>query len=143
LKHIILHIDGASRGNPGKAGIGFVIFEQRQKELPGDLNVLEEGYEYIGETTNNIAEYTALIKGLKRCLLYKPSKLEIKSDSELLVRQILGTYKVRNPNLAELHKESLKYLSTLKGRWKVEHIKREFNKIADKLANKGIDSYFS
>lgn len=119
-----LFCDGASKGNPGDAGIGCLIISDNKKI---------EISEYIGKTTNNVAEYTALIKGLEEALKEGISDIEIYSDSELLVRQINGIYKVRNKNLFPLYKRVLELLNKFKS-YKIIHIYRENNVLADYLA---------
>lgn len=130
-KELILYIDGVARGNPGEGGIGIIIKNQ-------DGKVLEEIGGYIGETTNNYAEYTALVTALKAALRYKPSKVTVYSDSQLLVRQINGLYRVKSQNLIPLYKEGKDIISKI-GNVMVLHIPREKNKEADVLANKGVD----
>ncbi|MFQ5956454.1 MAG: ribonuclease HI family protein [Candidatus Brocadiales bacterium] len=131
-KRLLVYTDGASRGNPGKAGIGVVICDRKQ-------NVLEEISEYIGETTNNVAEYKALIRGLEKALKYGPKELEVFSDSELLVKQINGQYKVRAPSILPLYKEAKRLIGTLP-KWKIQYIPREKNTLADALANMALDA---
>lgn len=131
-ERITLYIDGAARGNPGKAGIGIVLRDKSNK-------VIEEAGQYIGETTNNVAEYRALLEGLKRVLARGAKGVEILSDSELLVRQIHGEYKVRSPSLLPLYREAMELLNNL-ARWEIVHIPREENPRADALANMAIDS---
>ncbi|MCX7770968.1 MAG: ribonuclease HI family protein [Proteobacteria bacterium] len=120
-----LYCDGASRGNPGEAGIGCVIFLNDNRKI--------EISEYIGQTTNNVAEYNALIRGLEETLKIGVEEIEIFSDSELLVRQITGIYKVKNKNLIPLYEKIKQLLSNLKSH-KIIHINREDNSMADKLA---------
>ncbi|MGB9822087.1 ribonuclease HI family protein [Thermodesulfovibrio sp.] len=119
-----LYCDGASRGNPGNAGIGCLIILDNKKIAIS---------EYIGKTTNNVAEYTALIRGLQEALNQKAEEIEIFSDSELLVRQIKGVYKVRNKNLIPLYEKVRELLSRFK-KYQISHIYREENSLADKLA---------
>ncbi len=128
---IVVYTDGASRGNPGKAGIGAVIYDQNGQ-------VLKEISEYIGEATNNVAEYKAVIAGIRAGIDLKATMIEVNADSQLLVRQLNGEYRVKNEGLKPLYKEALKILSCFKS-YKIKHIPREKNKIADKLANRGID----
>lgn len=130
-----LYIDGAARGNPGKAGIGVVLYRLRKR-------VLEEVSEYIGETTNNIAEYKALLRALEKALEHGAREVVIYSDSELLVKQLKGEYRVKAPPLAPLYMEARRLLGGLV-RWEVEHIPREENTRADALANLAIDSQAS
>ncbi len=120
-----LHCDGASRGNPGEAGIGCFI------QLSDGRTIKIS--EHIGITTNNVAEYKALIKGLEAAKEAGAEEIEIFSDSELLVRQICGIYKVKNKNLRELYERVRKLLSKFK-LYTITHIKREDNAIADILA---------
>ena len=127
-----LYIDGASRGNPGPAGIGVVLCDG------GDRIHWEFG-KYIGETTNNVAEYTALIQGLQEALLYKIKRLSVYTDSELLARQIQGKYKVKEPHLKLLHQQSLSLIQAF-SRFKIHHLPRLENRRADRLANKAIDT---
>ncbi|MCQ4575137.1 MAG: ribonuclease HI family protein [Candidatus Brocadiales bacterium] len=130
---ILIYTDGASRGNPGKAGIGVVIRD-------GEHNVLDEIGEYIGETTNNVAEYRALIRGLEWALEYHPVKVDVFCDSELVVKQVNGQYKVRAPSILPLHREARKLIGKLP-EWRLQYIPREENVQADALANEGIDEY--
>ena len=125
------HSDGASKGNPGPAAIGFTI------EKEGI--VLEECSKYIGETTNNIAEYTALITTIKRMKILRATDIIIYSDSELAVKQIRGIYKVKNKGLKSLFSEVMKLLAEFDS-FRVIHIPREENSIADGLANKALKS---
>ncbi len=129
---LVIHIDGASRGNPGKAGIGVAIFNKETK-------LIKESCEYIGNATNNVSEYKALILGIKEALKLCPQEALFKSDSELLVKQIKGEYRVKNPHLMYLFTDAQGLLKKLP-KWEIEHIPREENRQADKLANQGIDS---
>lgn len=127
----MIYTDGASRGNPGDAGIGIVVYNEDKTKI------IKELYEYIGKTTNNVAEYTALLKGLKAVETLKPKAIKIFLDSELIVKQINGEYKVRNEGLRPIYEDVRKLLG--KFNYTIEHIPREQNKKADELANKGID----
>ncbi len=128
-----LRTDGASRGNPGPAGAGMVL-----EPLDGDAPVEEWG-EYLGVATNNVAEYRALIEGLRRALQRGASAVEVVSDSELMVRQVQGRYQVRSPQLAPL----LRQVHELQGRFpagfSIRHTLRGGNARADALANAAID----
>lgn len=128
-----IYIDGASRGNPGPAGIGIVLDDN------GDRKTL---YKYIGETTNNIAEYTALVYALQEALIERKGSVVINSDSELLVKQLNGEYRVKNENLRPFFDQ---FQHLIKGFSKIEIrlISRQENSIADRLANKAIDSRIS
>ena len=125
-KHLILYTDGASQGNPGPAGVGGVLLNSQGE-------VLWEGQKHIGEATNNVAEYKALLFGLDKALAFEPEKLTLRLDSELVVRQLKGEYKVKHPTLLRLHQEVTQRL------WKIpevtiEHIPRQENQQADQLA---------
>lgn len=134
-KHLIVQVDGASRGNPGPSGIGVVL-----KDLNG--RVLQEISEYIGHGTNNVAEYRALLKGIAAAQERGPAELEIQSDSDLLVNQLTGTYKVKSPDLAPLHREALRQLGAF-GAWSARHLPRGANAAADALANQALDQVLS
>ncbi len=130
--HLIIHTDGGARGNPGAAGIGVVIEND-------DGYILEEHAKYLGRTTNNQAEYHAAILGLKRAIELKASSVEIVTDSELLVKQAKGEYRVKDPDLSARLQE-LKALEIELGEpVNYRHIRRELNKRADDLANKAMD----
>ena len=126
-----LFTDGASRGNPGEAGAGSALFG-------GDGQELAARSCYLGQCTNNVAEYKALIMGLQSVLELDCGKLEIFLDSQLIVRQIQGQYKVKHPTLKPLFVEVKGLLAKIES-WSVAHVPREQNKRADELANKGID----
>ncbi len=127
----ILYTDGASRGNPGEGGAGAVLYGD-----DGDIISMQK--QYLGVCTNNEAEYRALIMGLEEALRKKCRNLRIYLDSELLVRQINGMYKVKNSNLKSLMVDVRKCLSFFSG-YTVEHVERSRNKTADRLANEAID----
>ncbi len=126
-----LFSDGACRGNPGVGGAGAVITDAGE-------NVVWEGKEYLGHCTNNIAEYKALIMGLKGALSHDYKNLEIYLDSELLAKQINGSYRVKNENLQILMKEVRNLLASFDS-VVVKHVPRLHNSHADKLANMAID----
>ena len=129
---LLIETDGGARGNPGPAGIGVVICDEHGK-------ILEEHAKYLGTTTNNQAEYKAVILGLERAVALGATSVEVRADSELLVRQANGEYKVKNPDIARRFLE-LKNLETrLGGRVRYTHVRREFNKRADKLSNDAMD----
>jgi len=130
-----IYSDGASRGNPGPSGIGAVI-------LDGHGKIVHEISQYIGETTNNVAEYSALLAALDHCVAKKWEPVEVCADSELLIRQLEGKYKVKHPNLVGLHQKALALLGNLTCLG-FRHVPRELNKLADSLANEGIDNHFS
>jgi ribonuclease HI len=126
-----LYSDGACRGNPGIGGAGAVITDAAG-------NVVWEGKEFLGHCTNNIAEYKALILGLKGALAQGYNNLEVYLDSELLARQINGSYRVKNESLKNLMAEIRSLLSSLKA-VQVKHVLRSHNSHADRLANTAID----
>ncbi len=128
---IVVNVDGASRGNPGESGIGVAIFDK-------DSNLINEAWDYLGVATNNISEYKALILGIKLSMKYNAKKILFKSDSELMVKQIKGEYKVKNAQLKLLFTEAQSLLKK-QVNWKIMHVPREENKEADLLANKGVD----
>jgi ribonuclease HI len=127
---IQIFTDGAARGNPGPAGIGVV--------LRNDAKVLVEVAEYIGKATNNVAEYMAFIRGLEEAIDMNERNIEVFSDSELLVKQINGEYSVKNAGLIPLFHHARSLIKKFK-HCRVYHTAREENKLADKLANRGID----
>jgi ribonuclease HI len=131
MSKVTAYTDGASRGNPGNAGIGILFVDEK-----GDI--IKEICEYIGQTTNNIAEYTAMVTALKEAIEMNFEEIEIISDSELMVKQINGEYQVKNEGLKPLYKEACELLKEFK-KYTVRHVRREHNKKADKLANRGID----
>lgn len=126
----VLNFDGASRGNPGPAGIGAVIFHEG-KEIWATC-------QYIGKKTNNQSEYSALILGLKDAISKDIKQLQVYGDSQLVINQINGQYKVRNPLLQELYQE-VQGLKTQFEYIEFTHIYREFNKRADQLSNMALD----
>lgn len=129
-RRIILHTDGASRGNPGPAAIGVVISNEHGNEL-------EAFGEVIGHTTNNEAEYRALLRGLERAAEYG-NIVEIRTDSELLARQLNGTYRVRAPHLQALHAQVQRARQRF-ARAPIVIISRVQNRRADALANAALD----
>lgn len=143
MKYFILKTDGASRGNPGDAGVGFVL-------LTEDGDNLFEYKRYIGETTNNIAEYKAISYGLKVSINFlstRPGSFELPlnrinikvlSDSQLVIRQLKGEYKLRADHLREYYKR-IKEVSNSINSVEFQHIPREENEIADRLANEAIN----
>ena len=127
---LTIYTDGASRNNPGEAGAGVHILQD---------GAPREGLaRYLGTTTNNIAEYTAAIMGLEHAVKIGASTVKLFADSELLVKQINGQYKVKNEGLKPLHAKVKELIARI-GRVEVQYIPREKNKEADALANKAID----
>lgn len=130
MSKLTIYTDGASKGNPGDAGIGVVI-------STADGEVLREIGEYIGKTTNNVAEYSALIRGLEEAVDLGATQVEISTDSELMARQLTGVYKVKSPNLQPLFAKAVSLLRCFE-RASITHVMRELNKRADQLANEGV-----
>lgn len=131
-KNIInLYTDGASRGNPGLGGAGAVLVDENGE-------ILASVKKALGVCTNNTAEYMALILGIEEAVKLKCRKLKIFLDSELIVNQINGSYRVKNENLQTLMREVRKLLSSFDS-YTVEHVERNNNRLADKLANEAID----
>ncbi len=126
-----LYTDGASRGNPGKAGAGAVLYDAAGAEL-------ETASEYLGVCTNNVAEYRALLLGLELAASSRCTELAVYLDSELIVRQIQGRYKVKNEALKPLYRKARQKLAEFSD-WSITHVPRSQNKRADTLANLGID----
>jgi ribonuclease HI len=129
--YLIAHSDGGARGNPGPAGYGVVIEDQ------AGANIARLS-EYLGHQTNNFAEYQGLIAALEYALQYGPKALKLISDSELLVRQIKGIYKVKNATLKELHARATELIAQLEW-FSIGHALREHNQEADRLANEAMD----
>jgi ribonuclease HI len=130
-RYLIAHSDGGARGNPGPAGYGVVI----KDETGHKVAALSE---YLGHQTNNFAEYQGLIAALEYALKHGPKALKVISDSELLVRQIKGIYKVKNPTLQDLHGRAKELIAQLDW-FAIGHALREHNQEADQLANEAMD----
>jgi ribonuclease HI len=124
-------VDGASRGNPGEAGFGIHVTAPDGSEVAGL-------YGYLGKATNNVAEYQALLHGLRFALARGAGSVEVFSDSELLVRQLEGRYRVKNAGLVPLHREAQGLLARF-AKARVAHVPREKNRDADALANRAVD----
>lgn len=131
LKVLRLFTDGASRGNPGPAGLGVVIEDDQGMRLRGL-------HRWLGVKTNNEAEYAALIEGLKAVRDWKPDRLEIYLDSKLVVEQMNGRYKIKAPELIPLQREAAELLREFSDVG-ISHVERARNRGADDLANKAID----
>jgi len=128
---MIVNIDGGSRGNPGPAGYG-------ARFASPDGTVVAELREAIGVATNNVAEYRGLLAALRYAVDHGYADLTVRSDSLLLVCQMRGEYKVKNPGLQTLHAEARRFVAQL-GRVRFEHVRREWNADADRLANEAMD----
>jgi ribonuclease HI len=124
-----IHVDGGARGNPGPAAIGAVLDDGRQQVFIS---------EYIGRATNNIAEYTALQRALEKARELKADSIQVFSDSELMVKQLTGIYKVKNENIKKIY-NSIKSLATGFSKIEYVHVRRQYNKEADSLVNKALD----
>jgi ribonuclease HI len=131
LSRLRLHVDGASRGNPGEAGFGVYVTAPDGSEVASLFG-------YLGQATNNVAEYQALLHGLRFALERGASEVEVYSDSELLVRQLEGRYRVKNAGLIPLYREAQGLLLRF-AKSRVSHVPRERNKKADALANQALD----
>ena len=123
--------DGGSRGNPGPAAWGVVVLDPEGRAVEGFAGA-------IGRATNNVAEYTALLEALASALAREADDVELLADSELVVKQVRGEYKVRHPDLIPLHAEAVRRIARLR-RFKIGHIPREKNKDADKLVNRALN----
>jgi ribonuclease HI len=129
---IIANIDGGARGNPGPAAFGVVVRNAGGK-------VIAEWGEYLGIQTNNVAEYSGLLAALDYAVREKHALVKVLSDSELLVRQMLGQYKVKNPSLKDLY-DRAQVLARKLQRFSIEHVLRERNRDADRLVNEVLDN---
>ncbi len=131
MSHLTVNVDGGARGNPGPAAIGVVLRD-------GEGQVLEEVGETIGEATNNVAEYRALLRGIELAKAHSASDLELIGDSELVVRQVEGRYKVKNAGMKDLHAEVVRLLRDFDV-WSIRHVRRGENGDADRLVNEALD----
>jgi ribonuclease HI len=121
------YIDGGSRGNPGEAGIGV--------HFPGVVRIAE----YLGTGTNNFAEYSALLTALRFAVFSRCEELQIYADSELVVKQIKGEYQVKNEGIRILYENALRWIANVP-HFSIDHVRRENNKEADRLANLAMDT---
>jgi ribonuclease HI len=128
---LVLHVDGGARGNPGPAAIGVVVSDPDGKRVAtfGDK---------IGETTNNVAEYKALLRGLELAAEHGAREIHVINDSELIARQVTGVYKVKHPAMQQLHAQALTALKDF-DRWSIESVPRAENADADELVNEALD----
>jgi ribonuclease H / adenosylcobalamin/alpha-ribazole phosphatase len=132
---LIVHCDGAARGNPGPAGIGVFVTDETGRTVAE----LAEG---IGPATNNVAEYRAAMAGLRLAAARGARRVLLRSDSRLLVEQLEGRFKVKNPTLQRLREEARALIKEFE-RVAIEHVPREQNAEADRLANQGIDEWLA
>lgn len=133
-RRFVIYTDGASRGNPGPSSIGAAIYF----EAPDGLEEVASISEPIGHTTNNVAEYKAVIAGLELVGMFDPDDVLVRADSQLLVRQLDGQYRVKAPNLKPLYEEVRRLVEALPS-VDFEHVRREANTRADGLANEALD----
>jgi ribonuclease HI len=131
MDKVVVNVDGGARGNPGPAAIAAVVQDT-------DGQVLQEKGEKIGRATNNVAEYRALLLGIEMAEALGASELELVGDSELIVRQVEGKYKVKDAALRELHAEVKRALEPFES-WSIRHVRRERNAEADRLVNEALD----
>lgn len=129
---LTVHVDGGARGNPGPAAIAAVISDD-------DGEVIHEASETIGRATNNVAEYRALLLGIERAKLLGATEIDVVGDSELIVKQVRGEYKVKDAGLRPLHSAAQKALGEF-AEWSLRHVKRERNADADALVNQALDA---
>lgn len=129
---LTVHVDGGSRGNPGPAAIAAVISD-------ADGQIVHEVHETIGRATNNVAEYRALILGIERAAELGATELELVGDSELIVKQVRGEYRVKDAGLKPLHSAAQQALGNF-AEWQIRHVKREQNAEADALVNQALDA---
>jgi len=135
ITRVVVNCDGAARGNPGPAGAGAVVAAE-------DGTVLAEVAEGLGETTNNVAEYTAVIRGLEEAKGLGAREVLLRSDSQLLINQLTGRYRVKAPHLQPLHRQVRDLMRSF-DRVDLEHVPRERNAAADSLANLGVDRWLA
>ena len=129
--YVVIYTDGACRGNPGPSGIGASIENENGDEIATVSS-------YIGNGTNNRAEYIAAIEGVKKAIQLQAEEIELRMDSLLVVRQVEGLWKIKHPSLKILNQELKHALNSLKN-WRVKHVPREKNQRADSLANMALD----
>jgi ribonuclease HI len=132
MKRVIVNVDGGSRGNPGPAAVAAVATDRSGK-------VIGERSEQIGRATNNVAEYRALLLGIELAKELGADEAEFVGDSQLIVEQVRGNYKVKQEHLRPLHAQVGEALEDL-GRWSIRHVKRDENARADELLNEALDS---
>jgi ribonuclease HI len=130
-KEWVVMVDGAARGNPGPAGSGAVIYDENGV-------VVKQLSRYLGHATNNVAEYEGLLMGLEALLQLGQKRIVVQSDSELLVRQLNGRYRVKDEKLKVLFQRAMTLLRQFDS-YRILHVGRELNKVADRLANQAID----
>ncbi|MGH2976154.1 MAG: ribonuclease HI family protein [Solirubrobacterales bacterium] len=130
-RRLVVHVDGGARGNPGPAAIAAVVTNP-------DGEPISQSAETIGSATNNVAEYRALLLGIERARELGADEVELVGDSELIVRQVQGAYKVKDRALRELHGRVKGALAEFE-EWTIRHVRREDNEHADRLVNEALD----
>jgi ribonuclease HI len=130
--HVTIHTDGGARGNPGPAAAAFVIRDAEKGTILSQAGI------YLGTATNNVAEYTAMLRGLAEAAKLGATQVEVVSDSELMVKQMLGKYKVKNEGLQPLFRQALALRDQFE-KFAIRHVYREQNAVADDLVNRAID----
>ena len=128
---LVVHVDGGARGNPGPAAIGVVVSQP-------DGETLTSFGATIGESTNNVAEYRALLRGLELALEHGAREVHVINDSELVARQLTGVYKVKHPAMQQLHRQAMETLQQFDS-WSIESVPRAQNAQADALVNEALD----
>ncbi len=132
MSRVIVHVDGGARGNPGPAGVGAVMIDP-------EGHVIDRANDYIGEATNNVAEYRAVLLGVELATAHGANELELVNDSELVARQLSGQYKVKKEGLKPLYQEAKRALGVF-DRWDIISVPRAKNELADALVNEAIDA---
>ena len=135
-KRFLIHTDGAARGNPGPAGLGAVLRDAETGQVVAELA------RYLGEQTNNVAEWTAVAEALEEALRRGARQVDLRTDSQLVARQIAGRYRVKHPNLKPIHARVVSLLAKFDA-YTVGHVPRELNGHADRLSNVAIDRRLS
>jgi|GEM_PF-1786397 len=130
---LIIYTDGGSRGNPGPSASGFVIMDSKEQ-------IIEEGGEYLGVTTNNQAEYQAVRMALESAYKYEPSKIYFRIDSLLVVNQMIGKFKIKNKDLWPINSAIHRLIDQNTAKVEFTHVRREFNKLADAKVNEILDA---
>jgi ribonuclease HI len=130
-RKLVVNVDGGARGNPGPAAIAAVV-------ATPDGEILEQRGKRIGDATNNVAEYRALLLGIERARALGASEVELIGDSELIVRQVKGEYKVKDAGLRPLHQQAQQALRDFDA-WSIRHVRRDDNEAADILVNQALD----
>ena len=131
-ERVVVNVDGGARGNPGPAAIAAVV-------ATPEGEIIDEVGQTIGRATNNVAEYKALLLGIERAAAAGASEVELIGDSELIVKQVRGEYRVKDASLRELHAEVRTALAPFE-RWSIRHVRREHNVEADALVNQALDA---